>query len=108
MDRLWNPPCVAAVLSGLTQDKQLLYGSSAGLSGSLEGSPAAPQAHISLGRYFKGNEFSEKDWGGGWRRVFSSNSPRDLHWHLELAHAHSPPRRVSLTTQAHPDPRDLG
>lgn len=65
MDRLWNPPCVAAVLSGLTQDKQLLYGSSAGLSGSLEGSPAAPQAHISLGRYFKGNEFSEKDWGGG-------------------------------------------
>lgn len=65
MDRLWNPPCVAAVLSGLTQDKQLLYGSSAGLSGSLEGSPAAPQAHISLGRYFKGNELSEKDWVGG-------------------------------------------
>lgn len=63
MDRLWNPPCVAAVLSGLTQDKQPLYGSSAGLSGSLEGSPAASQAHISLGRYFKGNEFSEKDWG---------------------------------------------
>lgn len=105
MDRLWNPPCVAAVLSGLTQDKQLLYGSSAGLSGSLEGSPAASQAHISLGRYFKGNEFSEKDWGGG---VYGSNSPRDLRWHLDLAHAHSPPGRVSLTTQTHPDPRDLG
>lgn len=75
MDRLWNPPCVAAVLSGLTQDKQLLYGSSAGLSGSLEGSPAASQAHISLGRYFKGNEFSEKDWGGGCLRFKQSQRP---------------------------------